>query len=203
MRTYRIVWGAIVAALVCIGAAAGILFVPVTVSVMVFVCGAALDLGLRLAIADTAVPDRRALAAVCTRDGFAMLAFAGYCGAIGVVALPLLGLAVVTAPSVLKALPTWFGARSAAEETLAVDDTLPLSNLSEHDLCVVWRRSCKAVRKAETSYERMRIVARRQAYLDELERRRPEAFATWLEIGPDATDPSTIFSTKGHGHREQ
>jgi hypothetical protein len=203
MRAYRVAWGAIASALICSGVVAAVLLVPATISVMVLVSAAAIDLGLRLAVAEAAAPDRRGLAADCARDGFAMVALAGYCAAIGGVAVWLLAFAVISAPPVLVLLSRWFGAWFATAEQLPADDLVPFSDLSADDLCRAWRRTCTALRQAETWHERLRIAARRQAYLDELERRRPEGFAAWLEAGPDTADPSMIFSTKGHRHRDE
>lgn len=203
MKAYRFGWAAIASALICSGVVGAVLLVPATISVMVFVSAAAIDLGLRLAVAETAVPSRRAMAADCARDGFAMVAVAGYGAAVGSVAVWLLAFIVVSAPPVLVLLSRWVGAWFATADQMPPDDLVPFSDLSADDLCRAWRRTCTALRQAETWHERLRIAARRQAYLDELERRRPEGFAAWLEAGPDTADPSMIFSSKGHRHRDE
>jgi hypothetical protein len=66
--------------------------------------------------------------------------------------------------------------------------------LSNHDICVAWRRSYPTLQRATNAEQRQRIVAQRQTYLDELERRQPKAFLEWLETHPHpASDPERFF----------
>ena len=59
----------------------------------------------------------------------------------------------------------------------------PVRSLSTAELCLAWRTShpalCRARRRGDLPAQ-ARLVALRQAYLDELERRDPAGFAEWL-----------------------
>ncbi|MGW1339501.1 hypothetical protein ACWCOV_00500 [Kribbella sp. NPDC002412] len=63
------------------------------------------------------------------------------------------------------------------------------ADLSDDELVLAWRASFPALQSA-TSVQRLRIVAERQEYLDELERRNPRGLAAWLASGARAAgDP--------------
>ncbi|TCO40547.1 hypothetical protein EV646_11788 [Kribbella antiqua] len=76
-----------------------------------------------------------------------------------------------------------------------------LTELSEEELCLAWRRSFTELEHCTTDAQRLEVAARRTAVLDELERRDPKAFAEWLDSGPRAAgDPSKFFTPRtNHG----
>ncbi|SEQ95012.1 hypothetical protein [Actinokineospora terrae] len=64
---------------------------------------------------------------------------------------------------------------------------------TEH-LCARWKDTLLTLRDAKTPREAVVVLRARQRYLDELERRHPEAFNRWLTT-PDA-DPATILAPR-------
>jgi hypothetical protein len=86
-------------------------------------------------------------------------------------------------------------------EPLPPPAPVDLTELGEEELCLAWRRSFTELAHCTTDAERLEVAARRTAYLDELERRDPKAFAEWLESGPRAAgDPSKFFTPRtNHG----
>ncbi|MEJ1105866.1 MULTISPECIES: hypothetical protein [unclassified Kribbella] len=80
-------------------------------------------------------------------------------------------------------------------------EPLNLTDLSDEDLCLAWRRSFTELQSCTTDEQRLAVVAARNAYLDELERRAPDAFGQWLDSGPRAAgNPAKFFSPRtNHG----
>lgn len=62
--------------------------------------------------------------------------------------------------------------------------TVP-SHLSDHDLCLAWESTGRALSRCSTASARLGVVRVRQACLDELERRQPDAVRAWLLGGAD------------------
>ena len=80
------------------------------------------------------------------------------------------------------------GANAEAEPPAPV--RTDASQLSDHDLCLAWRASFSALQRSTSLAQRLRIVAQRQACLDELERRNRRGIAVWLASGARAAgDP--------------
>ncbi|QNN51868.1 hypothetical protein [Nocardioides mesophilus] len=69
----------------------------------------------------------------------------------------------------------------AEVEALEVPDLVAVE-----DLCLAWQSSFLALKRCTTPEARLRVVAERQACLDELERRDPEALHAWLDDGARA-----------------
>jgi hypothetical protein len=166
------------------------------------------------------------------RAGLVMVAICGYAAAVGLATVPLLLLIAATSPPVVswlyasrtEAAPA--GSKSPrapranrpkrtkqtksrkpkeqrpepvpAQPTAVID----LTELSDEDLCLAWRRSYTELQSCTTEPQRLEVVDRRRAYLDELERRKPDAFAEWLESGPRAAgDPAKFFNHRtDHGY---
>ncbi|HWD03229.1 MAG TPA: hypothetical protein VG674_12340 [Amycolatopsis sp.] len=71
------------------------------------------------------------------------------------------------------------------------DAPVAVTSLSVDELCLAWRRSFVQLQHTHDEQARQALVAARQAYLDELERRDRLGFAKWLDSGPRAAgDPS-------------
>ena len=64
-----------------------------------------------------------------------------------------------------------------------VESPPPLSRLTMPQLCALWRKSRAGLRGASTPDARARVVNAREALLDELERREPQAMDDWLTTG--------------------
>ena len=70
-------------------------------------------------------------------------------------------------------------------------------SLTDAQLCLAWRTSFTALQRSKGLAHRGRLVAARQGYLDELERRDPSGFRRWLAAGArPASDPSKYVNTR-------
>lgn len=72
--------------------------------------------------------------------------------------------------------------------------TVP-THLSDHDLCLAWESSSRALRGCTTPSARLEVVRVRQACLDELERRQPEAVRAWVLAGADPDSSPARYLT--------
>lgn len=68
--------------------------------------------------------------------------------------------------------------------------------MTDAELCRVWRHSFVTLQAARSPHELARVVAQRQVYLDEMERRSPTALQAWLESGARAAGGPDRFLTK-------
>jgi hypothetical protein len=147
----------------------------------------------------------RSVPAWAARAGLVALSVCGYAAAVGVETFWLVVLVVASSPPVLARL--WprtadVGARprrkSSGEASPAPrpggpqttggiawqqSEHLPaepqdLTELSDEELCLAWRRSFTQLQGSTTDAQRLVVAKVRRAYLDELERRQPEAFFT-------------------------
>ena len=70
--------------------------------------------------------------------------------------------------------------------------------LTDHDLCRAWCTSFDVLQSVSDVEARARVVALRQAYLDELDRRNPLGLSAWLASGARATgNPDRYLSRPG------
>ena len=73
-------------------------------------------------------------------------------------------------------------------------DQACLRTLSNAELCLAWRRSYCSLQGATSVPLRAAVVASRQAYLDEMERRNPPGLSAWLAAGGRApSGPERYF----------
>jgi hypothetical protein len=70
-----------------------------------------------------------------------------------------------------------------------------VGELSDEELCLAWRRSFTQLQRTTSADRRQAMADVRRAYLDELERRHPESFSTWLASNPRAAgNPARFFT---------
>lgn len=69
----------------------------------------------------------------------------------------------------------------------------PVAEMSTPELVLAWRASFNSLLRAQTTASMGHIVARRQQYLDELERRDPMGLRRWLESGARAASDPTKY----------
>lgn len=142
----------------------------------------------------------RRLARLALEAGLVMPASVGLMAALGVSGL-VITLMVIAAHPRLWLLARIISARDAGDlgaspSTPPWDDLSSpvwhpetpeqLQGLADDELCLAWRRSFVALNTAPSASERLRVVEQRQRYLDELQRRSPDAFASWLVSGARA-----------------
>ncbi|WP_344190974.1 hypothetical protein [Kribbella karoonensis] len=75
-----------------------------------------------------------------------------------------------------------------------------VGELTDEELCLAWRRSFTQLERAIRPDHRQAMVDVRRAYLDELERRHPESFASWLASNPRAAGNPARFFTHRADH---
>lgn len=75
--------------------------------------------------------------------------------------------------------------------------TRPAGSMDDRALCSAWRTSYVALQQPLTLPCRVRVVDRRQEFLDELERRNPRGLEAWLASGARAAGDPTRFITSG------
>jgi hypothetical protein len=192
MKTYRLIWTAGVSILAARGLILGIEHARV-LTVAMFLLGAAAGVvwtlhrgGPRASV--------RALAA-----GAVSAALVGHAGALGAGLLPIGLIAVGSAPGVVTAYERWHAVPSRTARTLDaltrglapmapgyVPAPSRLSQLTDEQLWDAWRNTEDALharRRSTPTADVLELVGRRQAYLDELERRDPRRVAALLAPG--------------------
>ena len=224
-RTYIRAWGGVCGVVVTLGLAlACILWRPGEVLglflPMAYV-GGAVTLSYRSSPGGVPASTRSLVASVArnaTTTGLVVLATAAGLRATPALTCALLGLAALTSPWTVRAGARWAASRprptahvsTAEDDTVAPGDRIPgdlaagelahLTHMSDADLCRQWRRSFAHLTDAPTQHARAHVVRRRQAYLDELERRHPEALAAWLASSPRAADgPEAYLRARDNG----
>jgi hypothetical protein len=80
--------------------------------------------------------------------------------------------------------PAWWDELPSAQSQPEAPDQLRA--LADDELCLAWRRSFVRLKAARSTAERLLVVEQRQGYLDELQRRSPDAFASWIVAGARA-----------------
>jgi hypothetical protein len=128
------------------------------------------------------------------RAAAVVLVICGFVASIGWATLPLLGVVAVSA---------WFVfggpmGEALSQASVAEPEMLPEpAGLSDEELCGAWRRSFVVLEACRTPEDRQAVAELRSRYLDEFERRRPEAFAEWLNAGPKAAKDAALYFGRG------
>jgi hypothetical protein len=171
---------------------------PATTVVTVMVLGGLALIWQALVRSDTPVsrPDWALRTCRALFSAAAVVTFVVLCQGVPEIALPLLAVAVVTHPGVLRLVR---GRHTAAPERIdlpvaapPVETVHPLpgpaqaSRLSDEELCLAWRRSFLGLERARTTVALQDVVRLRQAYLDELARRYPAGVQAWFDSGARA-----------------
>jgi hypothetical protein len=208
---YDRIWRAAVVLLATIGLAAAIVFVSLSTNLMAFLLAAvvagaaAVQVGLarELPSADLI----RSTPRLAVVGGLLVLAICGFAAAVGLETLVLVGLIIMSSPPVVSRLRP-AGRQPAEPPTPQLREEPPplptprylsavarsLCELSDEELCLAWRRSFTRLQTSSTAEHRAAMADVRRAYLDELERRSPEAFAAWIDSGARAAgDPAKFF----------
>lgn len=209
--TYRSVWLGTALVLTTLGWAGALLSHPLRVTLWTFVATwvmGALGTIIYLLQDDRPSIPVRTIARLTSQGGgvlaAAVVAFVGYVAFLGGWSFPLLLLAVVTSPWCVDLLrrhtrDSWPLAPAPVVEPRFAQPhtpspTQPVGSLDTTQLCHAWRVSYLELQHAPTRCAREQIVARRQAYLDELASRNPPGFEAWLHSGARAaSDPERFF----------
>ncbi|WP_433169186.1 hypothetical protein [Kribbella sp. CA-247076] len=188
---YAFVWKLASMCLGAIGVGAAVVFVPPATVLMIFLVVAGVVGSVHLSVALGVETLSRTLAAEvvkwAVRAGLATLAVCGYVASVGLSAFVLVLLVAAASPPAVRRLSQqgFLGGASPATD---------VTTLSDEELCRLWQRSFSAVRDGQEGARLQSAIEERQRCLDELERRRPEAFARWLDAMPVAAgDPSRYY----------
>ena len=212
---YGRIWRTAVGLLAVIGLAAALVFVSpkgnlVGFLIAFFVAGM-VHLSVGIAREVPSLQLSRTTPAWATLAGLVVLSICGYAAAVGLGTLLLLGVIAATSPVAVGHLRPAGGAPvtkpPAGPQTEAVPDppllvvqdvaavARNLRDLTDEELCLAWRRSFVHMENSLSASQRIAMADVRRAYLDELERRQPVAFAAWIESGPRAAgDPARFFT---------
>lgn len=101
------------------------------------------------------------------------------------------------------------GPRSAAADVEAALHAVDMRRAREvvdrldlAGLCWAWNHSAQLLVEVPDARARATVVALREIYLDEMERRHPQGFAAWLESGVDASSsPEPFLAGPPEEHR--
>ncbi|NIK61696.1 hypothetical protein [Kribbella shirazensis] len=224
---YVRIWRAAVGLLATIGVLASLVFVSPATNLAAFLVAAftigaiclSVGLGRDLPNADLLrmVPRGGVIGGLC------VLSVCGYAAAIGARTVTLLLLIVGVSPPVLGWLRSGPAERPAQprhrpslrlpkaskhvvqkhqDEEWPMPKYLPavirsVGELTDEELCLAWRRSFTQLERTTSADRRQAMADVRRAYLDELERRHPESFATWIASNPRAAgNPARFFTDR-------
>jgi hypothetical protein len=227
MKVYRTLWLVSCGGLALVGA--GVAFIVAGPAMLVLFGGAAAAVGAvtrRLMVGwdqNAKVPLREVAWTVVTNSmvgGTATIAFVGLAALLGPWVFLLALLVAGGSPPAIPRWRRWVGqhaGRSGSPQQtdpfdqaspeiepgtgLALESSAVFRSLSAAEVCEVWRSSFSALQRASSLSQRMRIVAARQACLDEFERRCPHGLTAWLASGARAAgNPSKFIAGDGANH---
>ena len=81
-----------------------------------------------------------------------------------------------------------------AREPVGPPEASSAEDLSTAELCCSWQITSAALQRLDDPGHRLVLVELRAEYLDELERRAPQAFTRWSARAWTGTDPTPFFS---------
>lgn len=194
-----LVWLSATVCLAVIGLVAAVVFVNWATLLIVFLIVAGVVGSMHLNVALGVEPlTRKLLVEVLRwsgRAGVAALAICGFAASIGLGTLPLVILVAATFPLALtRSEPAPDRTEPPATEQAWPSLPLEPEDLTDRELCLAWRRSFLTVSNSRDAESRQAVAEKRRRYLDELERRNPDAFAEWLQSMPRAAgDPGRYY----------
>lgn len=204
MRVYRGVWSALCWGFAALGAAVGLLAPAAVLVPSLFLTQTLAGLGY-LAVRQHHKAGRgsaRGLLRCALGSAVGLLVLAGLLRVLGITAVPLLALLAAGHPQLVAAYahagrpdrqpdgPAAARPPAAAGRAVPAPEQQQLRELTTEQLCRQWRASHFLPASALGLAEQAALAQLRQGYLDELERRDPAGFASWLAAGARAgSDP--------------
>jgi hypothetical protein len=221
MAAYRSTWNTIAGVVAGIGLALALIAVPVGAIASLLIFGLLVGAAMTWAIpSDAAARPLRRVSWGGAVSGGAMVVVGGLSAAMGVIGLLVVLVMVITAPIFLawlrRCLSRGEPAGSSPDEpvaktlrpslgteTTSVGDTatralfaIEPTVLDDATLCAAWQIS-NVVLQQPYATDLNRLMEVRRQLLDELQRRHPTTFSSWLAAEPGATDDLTSYFT-GH-----
>lgn len=218
MAAYRILWWSVGVAVGVIGSAVALAASPVAVACLFAVFGVVGGLVAVCFIREFWERDARGRVRILVRcalvAGTSIAAFIGYASLLGPGVLLLTVAVLAGSPYAVTTSRHWLRlvrTPSAAQVDAvtralahASPDSAPfrpppeLRDLTDAQLCKRWRASYRASRRGCSAVKLIAVVAERQMYLDELERRNAGGFAAWLASGPEVAENPLPYLTGAH-----
>lgn len=211
MTTYRRTWWVAVAVGWVVACPLAVLTVAtgalVVLALLAAACAA--SVGASTAAVEMPITERiRYISRYALVGAVSAVAAIGLVAGLGPLGLLIVASGVATSPPVWQRVYVWRRRRQLAEydaqiprdeRTLREPQHRPVSELSTPDLVMGWRASFASLNKAHTTASMSRVVARRQQYLDELERRDPDGLHRWLNSGARAASDPTEYLRPDEG----
>lgn len=221
MAAYRSIWSISAGVVGCIGLALALIAVPVGAMAGLVIFGLLVGSGMTYALLEDAAarPMQRVFCGAAVSSGV-MLVVGGLSAVLGPVGVLVVLVMIVTSPVFLAWLKrrlsrgertgssregpaaktpgpsprterTSVGA-AATSALFAIDPTV----LDDATLCAAWQMSNVVLEQPDAT-DLNRLMETRRRLLDELQRRHPATFSSWLATAPGATDDLTSYFT-GH-----
>jgi hypothetical protein len=157
--------------------------------------------------------------------GAGVVALGAFCATLPALALPLASVALLSSPWFVERVQSWrdLGPADAAPAPPSIQDAgaprvrpvamaAPTSRpapgvcrldvtsaeaeaMTDRELCREWRQTFVALQSARSPHELLRVVAQRQVYMDEMERRRPNGLEARRDSGARAAGGPERFLT--------
>lgn len=212
MTWYGWLWESVASLMCLLGLAAGVSAIGLTATAVLFACGAAVGVLVAYTYAMIEpLPIGTCLWCGLVAGGFTAGGIGGLAvfGPIWLAGLVVVGVAAPRTVRQLRRLivhpPDWKEALRwldpAADEqkpTPPVGNPAELAEMTDRDLCAMWRRSYGDLKRTPEADARLELVRLRAACLNEMERRHPQAFSAWLASrGARPGDPPR-FTTAAH-----
>jgi hypothetical protein len=223
MAPYRSMWSISAGVVAGVGLALALIAVPVGAIVALTIFGLLVGSAITWALLKDAAarPLRRVFWGGAVSGGV-MVVVGGLSAALGIIGLLLVLAMIVTSPAFLawlrRCLPRAERADSSPQQPATTAKTLKPSPgtektsvggaatrtlfaidptaLDDATLCAAWQISNVVLKQPEAS-DLQRLMEVRRQLLDELQRRHPATFSSWLAATPRATDDLTSYFT-GH-----
>jgi hypothetical protein len=184
---YRRVWLAAATVVIAVGVWSAVVGWSLVGALVTFAVTAVLGAGVIASVSRQ--PTWRQTRSAAAAVGTTAVAARGLSELLGGQEATLVLLALLAAaPRVIRGLR-----RRSTGPTPSLAHASALPSMSDLELCEAWSTSYIALQDAPTAAERVRVVALRQAYLDELEHRNPQGLQRWLSAGALATGNPSRF----------
>lgn len=150
---------------------------------------------------------RRLATQRATRVAAGTIALGGWIPLMGDLVWPLAVLACVTSPAAARFIGARLRSRSLARMAAGISLPPPdqmkslVADLDDLQLCQVWHTSYFSLREAPSVGQRCRIVALRQACIDEMARRDADGLRIWLASAPRPFDDPEPYLRRNRDHR--
>ena len=190
MRAYRRGWEVLAALTLCCGVGMGLRSIGPGVVVALVLISAPIGAALYAAVWLPVRHRRRRVGGVGVMAALCCVSVVGLVAHLGWVGVCWTGMLLFTAPRTVTMIGRWLG-------TDEVDPGPPggVEDFTDAQLCAAWRDSYETMNRCVTVAQRAQVAARRQRYLDELDRRHPTEVACWLYGGArPGNDPGSYLN---------